>query len=184
MDPWDALRPIGTSPALAEPDAIAAIRSANSFMIQFDATGVLTTSTALGGQDLVNAYLELSDAPLVVSSASTVPYDSGQRFDPENFKGIQPEERSPNREVILRSASQLAVVDLARLEDGVGFPRPWLFRPSSSKAASFPWIWGGENTSASQRDERVRAVSRWIDLNAEIIGFNRYSGNIIRRGPR
>jgi len=196
VDPWEHLTGEDTEPPISDNDAIRAIRSAESFMIQFSPSGVVTETTALGGQDIADAYLEWPDTPRDLDGVVTEPYDAINTFDPENFGGdtsninqatgsdLAPDRREPNREVRLRSASVLAVVDLGRLQEGVGYRRPWLYRPSASKAVQPDWIWGGERPNNQDKDERVRAVGRWIDLNAEIIGFNRYTGTAIRRSVR
>lgn len=196
VDPWDHLTGKDTSPALSDAASIQAIRSAESFMIQFSPEGVVTEATSLGGQDIADAYLEWPDTPRDLDGLLTKPYDAINSFDPENFgrnrtnpnseinTDLDESRREPNREVRLRSASVLAVVDLGRMQDGVGYRRPWLFRPGESKTVQPDWIWGNETLSSQDKDDRVRAVSRWIDLNAEIIGFNRYTGNAIRRSVR
>jgi len=202
VDPWDhftKVPPAGesaTDPVITDNAAVQALRSAESFMIQFSPSGVVTETTALGGQDIADAYLEWPDSPRDRDGLVTEPYDAINTFDPENFgsdpsnpnqattSDIPIRRREPNREVRLRSASVLAVVDLGRLQEGVGYRRPWLYRPSASKAVQPDWIWGGERPNNQDKDERVRAVGRWIDLNAEIIGFNRYTGTAIRRSVR
>lgn len=193
LDPWAQLLDPDLTPPIPDPQAIAAIRAAETFMIQFDPDGTVVTSTRIGGQDFVDAFLEFTDEPIDRLDDELEPYDAINRFDPENFAGKPKQRRVRNPEVRLRSANLLAVVDFSRLEGGVGFRRPWLFRASSSKAppetlADQEWLWSERPNqtlpSASERDERLRAVSRWIDLNAEVIGFNRYSGNVIRRSTR
>lgn len=196
VDPWEHIMGESTEPGITDSDAIRAIRSAESFMIQFSPSGVVTESTSLGGQDIADAYLEWPEAPRDLDGQFIEPYDAINTFDPENFGGdasninrvtgsdLPPERRERNPEVRLRSASVLAVVDLGRLQDGVGYRRPWLYRPGASKAVQPDWIWGGERPPNQEKDDRVRAVSRWIDLNAEIIGFNRYTGTAIKRSVR
>ncbi len=84
---------------------------------------------------------------------------------------------------MLRSVSQVAIVDLKRLDESVGLPRAWLTRASDSKTPKFEWLTSETVNRAGNYvdDERARAVSRWIDRNAEIVGFNRYTGSVIRR---
>lgn len=180
VDPWAALTGGTTSPALSDPDAIAAVRNCTTFFIEFSANGSVVTSTRDGGQDTLNAYLELSAEPVEVDSLSGEPYDDPNRFDPENFGGLAPDKRMPNPEVMMRAASELAVVDLGRLAEGAGLRHPWLARPAGSRALQPPWLWDSA-LSGPEKDDKVREISRWIDLNAEVIGFNRYTGNVIRR---
>jgi len=112
--------------------------------------------------------------------------DSDFTFDPERIRpNIQ--EPSPNPEVWLRSVNQLAIVSFQRLSGGTQIDRPWELHPSTSQA---PWpdVRGSAQYQSApldpandEIDDLVIAVTRWIDQNAEIIGFDRYSGAAQRR---
>jgi prepilin-type N-terminal cleavage/methylation domain-containing protein len=165
--------------------ADAAVRSANTFMIQFSATGSVESVTSAGGVTTPNAYLELRDAPLLTNGTDPDPVDDAFAFDPEVGLDARIE---PNPEVLLRSASRLAIVDLNRLTRELGPVLTeanidvrdggvWDLRSSGSLAP--------ESSRTELSDDAVRDVSRWIDLNAEQVGFNRYTGTVLRReSPR
>mgnify|MGYP001288841206 CR=1 FL=1 len=185
-DPWDRLADTDAPPTvISDRDAIEAVRNASSFVVLFSADGTVQDVDRSGGRDYTNFYIELADEPYDRSSVTRDPYDDPNRFDPENFgrSPIPRDRRRPNPEVMLRAASQLAVVDLKRLSDGVGFPRAWLVRSAESRLPAPTWLTDeDENRAVNYVDnDRAREVSRWIDRNAEIIGFNRYTGNVIRR---
>lgn len=110
-----------------------------------------------------------------------------------------PSEIRPNPEVFLRVAEQLAVVDVATMSEALGIARPWLVRPQQSNAPQPEWIQnlkGGikgnslsylgadQDPSSGDAVEKWplhRQISKWVDENAEIISFSRYTGAIIRR---
>jgi prepilin-type N-terminal cleavage/methylation domain-containing protein len=180
VDPWLTLRGLTTSPLITVEEATTAVRNTTSFFIVFAPDGSIATSRRSANLEVFDAFLELADAPIDPTAPASPPYDDEFRFDPENTAGLPQNRRAANPEVVLRSADQLAVVDLARLADGVGFPRAWLIRPMQSRAPK-----PVDLTSAGYfNDERAQAVSRWIDVNAEILSFNRYSGNVIRRSSQ
>lgn len=78
--------------------------------------------------------------------------------------------------------AQLAVVDMNRLAGETGVAAPWLLRAGESPA---PWREyldsGGEVVEGPGLDELVRRLSEWIDDNAEVIAFDRYTGSALRR---
>ena len=170
VDPWELLRG-GPSD-----EALGAVRNATTFFVLFSPDGSVITSRRTGANEYFDAY---PDRPVRALTPTARPYDEEGRFDPENFAGVPLQERTANPEFMLRSVDQLAVVDLGRLADGVGIPRAWLVRPRGSKAFQPPYL----DSLGYFDDEKAKAVSRWIDLNGEIINFNRYSGNVIRRRP-
>lgn len=177
VDPWLTLRGITTSPAIGLNEAVAAVRNVTTFFIVFDSDGSVATSRRTGSAVYFDAYLELKDAPVDPTAPLTPPIDDEYSFDPESVLQVPTARRAPNPEVVLRSADQLAIVDLARVSDGVGIPRAWLVRPALSRAPQPQYL-------IDQRyfqDTTSRTLSRWIDVNAELISFNRYSGNVIRR---
>lgn len=173
-DPWPILR---SQPSSRE--ALEAVRNVTTFFIVFAPDGSIVTSKRSGSTEYYDAFLELPNAPIDTADPTAAPYDDPSRFDPENhgIPTVPADRRAPNPEVMLRSADQLAIVDLARLSEGVGVPRAWLIRPQTSRAPQPQYL----RDLGYFTDARARSVSRWIDLNAEVISFNRYSGNIVRR---
>jgi hypothetical protein len=182
-DPWDVIR--SGSPT---DEARAAVRHAQSFFVQFSAEGTIVAPRRSGGDDVYNYYLEYPDSPIDRTDLSEAleQYDSGTTFDPEFVaSGLSgPDEIEPNPEVMLRSVEQIAIADLGRLAQGVGVLRPWLARAHRSRAPRPAWLTDPGvyiQEDGSTVDRTVRDVSRWVDVNAEIISFNRYSGQAIRR---
>lgn len=182
-DPWDVLR--NGSP---DEESRAAVRHSQSFFVQFSAEGTIVAPRRSGGDDVYNYYLEYPDAPVDRTNLTDAvqQYDEGSTFDPEFIaSGLNgPDEIERNPEVLLRTVEQIAIADVGRLSQGVGVPRAWLARAHRSRAPRPAWltdpgVYIQEN--GSDVDRTVRAVSRWVDLNAEIISFNRYSGQAIRR---
>ncbi len=168
-----------------------AVRHANSFCILFSPEGSIETTPSIGSaSSFPSLYIEYPDLPYFLDDPDAVPFDDPLSFDPEieaPFGDAQPtatgDTWTQNPEVILRAASQLAVVNLNRLASGTGVEEPWRLRPDSSSARE------GEPTrfqlafelGFSSLDEGVRRVSEWIDDNAVILGFNRYTGAVIKR---
>lgn len=152
-------------------DAEAALRHGVTFMVQFDPSGALVTCTESGGECLIDAYLEYPEDPLDPNSSDDNAIDNEFFFDPE--VGLQVDRAFPN-EVILRSASMLAVVQTARLAEGVGVRQPWTI-----------WSQDAEAPVISDRvvldNDKLIQIWNWIDVNAEILSFDRYSGGVIRR---
>ncbi|MCB9847684.1 MAG: prepilin-type N-terminal cleavage/methylation domain-containing protein [Phycisphaeraceae bacterium] len=196
-DPWSQLIENGITDEVRD-----ALRHANSFCVQFNPDGSTVTSSARGSYaQPANAYIELPLDPVdrnpadpIANPDSTLPYDEPNIFDPENdgtaFElrlGVTIGERSRNPEVILRTVSQLAVVDLAELQKGTGQQRVWTLHPHTSLA---PWPMYDPDGRPGNGDEIApgdlsldplcHEVSRWIDRNAEIMGFDRYTGTAIR----
>ncbi|TVQ32854.1 MAG: hypothetical protein EA376_04190 [Phycisphaeraceae bacterium] len=162
-----------------------AVRHADTFCIIFDREGSIVSSLAIGfGADLENAYIEYPDRPAANDGDERVVFDDPARFDPEAqpFSGL--EGAGANPEVKLRTVSQLAVVDLSRLISSTGVREPWLLRSGTSNANEFGRIYsegGGDPANETRLDQLVTEVSDWIDANAQIIGFNRYTGAVIKR---
>jgi len=179
-----------------DPAVIDALRHANSFMIQFNPDGSVVGAFSQGSfSNPANAFIDYPLDPidqLPIDPLDVDPYDNPTIFDPENA-GLDlanaPIKPSRNPEVILRSVSQLAIVDLKQLERGTGVENIWKLHPSTS-LAPWPLLYDPDGRPGSGDelpfddvllDKRVSMVSRWIDLNGEVIGFDRYTGNIIRR---
>lgn len=172
-----------------EPEAIApdvAVRHANTFMIQFDETGAVISSTSAGGVWTSNAYLELPDAPVRQDDPDAGPVDDPTVFDPEYAftASGDPIDYTPNPEVVLRSAQQLAVVDLNRLGREVGVRAPWLVRDEANTGEARAPVAEGIESAGYVSEQRVRDISKWIDLNGEILSFNRFTGQVLRRSQQ
>jgi len=176
--------------SFTDADAELAVRHANSFVVMYDAGGTII-SVYDGGATTPDRdfYLEFPDEPLDPTAGLTIEervQDSDFTFDPERIRpNIQ--EPSPNPEVWLRSVNQLAIVSFQRLSGGTQIDRPWELHPSTSQAPWPDFRGSAQYQSApldpanDEIDDLVIAVTRWIDQNAEIIGFDRYSGAAQRR---
>ena len=188
-DPWPRLFgrtpfPPGYPASVTPDQALLAVRHAHSFFVQFGPDGTFQGSRSSGGADSYNYYLEFPGEPvdLLDSSVPRLPYDNDGVFDPENVGNSAAAGRQVNPEVILRAVDQIAVVDMQRLSEGTGFPKPWLVRAETSLAPRPDWLTGAGGDGVDRIDNRrARAVSRWIDLNAEVISFNRNTGTALRR---
>ncbi len=182
-----------------------AARYAETFFVRFDEKGAILPSVELGtGANLLDAYLEF-EAPTDLFDITPNIVESPTLFDPENFE-FQENQSSGvkyavNREAQIRSVDMIAVVDLARLGDDTGIGAPWLVVPERSTdqalgndsvpdllAATDPkrayidqdFVDNTENPSSAPTS-MIHRISRWIDSNAEIITFNRSTGEAMRR---
>lgn len=166
-------------------DARDAVRHASAFMIRFSETGAVVTTSVGGGSATPNAYLEFPDLPLdrdedFDPDDPPQPVDAIDRFDPE--AGLT-EDFDPNPEVLLRSAHQLAIVDLNRMTREIGIEDPWFVRPERPGNLPMPGPTGPSDTnwySRADNDETSR-ISLWVDFNSELIAFNRYTGEVLRK---
>jgi|GEM_PF-1454857 len=205
---WDLLRTPAPDPPpgleTTDESAVAYMRHAQSFMIRFSPDGSIiaadadTTQTDQAGY----AYLEFPNNPVAaepsVDEMIGRPFDAAGRFDPEAAPRDQTrltpppinyESAGENPEVVLRAASRLAVVDLQDLQRGTGVARPWILRPALTdpmNQAPWPDVYDpGDlppiDSSDLALNELVRDVSDWIDDNAVILDFSRFSGRIMRR---
>lgn len=186
VDPWLVLA--GRAPAgsgVSEQQARNAVRHAQSFMVQFSPGGSAVLTASGGFASTPNAYLEFSDQPVrrsEVGDSDARPYDLDTVFDPDNVAGILSSDVVPNPEVVLRAVSQLAVVDLARLSSDTGVARPWFVRPQTTGAPQPTWLNQLGVFQTDSANAPHRRVSDWIDENAEIISFTRYTGQpLVRR---
>lgn len=166
-------------------DASIAVRHAASFMIRFSETGSVITTSVGGGLATPNAYLEFTDAPLDRTvdydpDDPPTPVDASDRFDPEAGLG---DDFDPNPEILLRSAHQLAVVDLNRMGRDLGLEQPWFYRPERPGGLPMPGPSGPNDDDwyARADNDEVSRISLWVDFNAELISFNRYTGEILRK---
>jgi len=191
-EPWHQFLENGPSP-----ETIAALRHSNSFMVEFSRDGsIVTAYTRSSSAQPANGYIEYPNRPIDIKSLDPAvkPYDSPGLFDPAfdpalaNPPVIKPER---NKEAILRTVTQVAVVDLKNLQRGTGISRVWTLHPSTSLAPWPDYDPDGRPMSGDEApptdpslDALVSRVSRWIDLNAEIISFDRYTGSALRRISR
>lgn len=177
-DPWTMIGANSTS----NPTMRTAMRQANTFFVRFAASGAV-----IDGSD--EAYIEYPDEPRnldVANGPQAEPFDRKNLFDPDApARGAF--RRSANPEVVMRSASQLAVVDLRRMSESVGIERAYMVRGANAwrpADADLPQNSQRLTPSAFRQmyynDQNARRVSRYIDSNAEVISFNRFTGNAIR----
>ena len=163
-----------------------------TFCVQFTPRGSTANYFTVGQPNLPDAYLEFPDLPFDQTEAldpndpdarpST--YDKPALFDPEAIGGAA--QGTTNPEVRLRTVSQLAVVDMRRLTEETSISEAWRVRSAKSMEEPLQ-AWppllddlGNAITDSASLDRMVEELSRWIDLNAEIISFNRYTGNVLR----
>jgi prepilin-type N-terminal cleavage/methylation domain-containing protein len=190
VDPWEVLA--GRAPSgsgVSEPDAKDAVRAAQTFAIQFSPDGSVVTTPRSGETYVRNAYIEWPSAPVDRADASEKAYDWPDVFDPENDGSYAPsppgkplqKNLSPNPEVFIRSADQLAVVDMNQLAQGTAIQRPWYVRPKETLFPEPKWLDDMGYFEADREGAKHRLISEWIDENAEILSFDRYSGKVIRR---
>lgn len=189
-NPWSVLD--GSIPGNPV-DARRAVRHANTFFIQYNAQGSIVPASAA---DANSAYLEWADLPIDYDAPADGPFDLPNVFDPEadgSTTGMSPGERSPNPEVVLRSADQLAIIDVSLIRSQTAIERPWLVAPDSARAYELygdpDWL-----NRVNQQDiqgnplffdnRKVRLISNWIDRNAEVLAFSRYTGQVMRRAAQ
>lgn len=177
-DPWD-------------PDSGASrevTRACATFFVLFNPAGGVTTRITVGGQETRDAFLEWPDLPINENAPEDGPLDDPTLFDPE----VTPagNRTGPNPEVMLRTVSQLAIVDFGRLEEGIRLADPWFVRPHDGLHGNvYPAQPEGVDPiyfdSGSPGDPGpAERIGTWIDRNAEILGFNRFTGNVTRRIQR
>ncbi|MEM1424441.1 MAG: prepilin-type N-terminal cleavage/methylation domain-containing protein [Planctomycetota bacterium] len=177
VEPWSDLA-AGANRRLGDADFTRAVRNAQTFCVQFAPDGSVVTAPEVGGVATVNAVIELTDAPIDRADRTAGGYDNDRLFDPE--EALNATDPEANREVLMRSASQLAVVELARLREFAALSKPWHVQPALATTPQPQW-------AVRQRyytDEIAETVSNWIDVNAEVLSFNRYSGEVLRRTQR
>lgn len=187
VDPWEVLA--GTAPSgwgVSTDQAAKAVCAAQSFAIQFSPDGSVVTIPRAGETFVQNAYIEYPGGPVDRSDPSGDPYDTPDVFDPDtdgsgSANKPKREDLSPNPEVFLRSADQLAVVDLNRLAHETGIARPWYARPKQTLFPQPKWLDDQGYFQADAANAEHRQISEWIDENAEILSFDRYSGKVFRR---
>ena len=177
VDPWRILSQ--EQNGISEDEARAVVRHAQSFAIAFRPDGTVSANFGTGlGSSPREAYIEWPEAPIDQTGAANRPYDHADRFDPACLHPTDQRETQPNPEVRLRTVAELAVVDLKALQAGAGVSQPWLVRPASSLA---PRPSSNDPKTRFLDDTLVLRMSDWIDANAEILGFNRYTGDTVKR---
>jgi type II secretory pathway pseudopilin PulG len=184
------------------PEWLTASRYAETFMVRFDERGAILPSVEFGsGANLVDAFVDFppqSDLGALAVNTNK----SGALFDPEeyDFQDTVTTRYALSREAQVRSVDYLAVVDLKRLAEETGIEAPWLVRPASDevggaydditplspndrKAAFIDGEFAGETTDERRQFPRslIHRISRWIDDNADVIAFNRSTGEALRR---
>lgn len=161
---------------------------AQTFFVRFGPGGVATGSTPGAGPK--DAYVEFPGLPAAdVPVGENLPGNGAERddrFDPAMFyAGDASHGPVTNPEVRMRPVDQLAIVDLEALRRGTGIDKPWYARSN------------GTNTPATPSDkQRYRSdpaaqpnpaspglvdINRWIDANGQVIGFGRFSGQVVKR---
>ncbi len=194
VDPWAVLT--GVSGAATEDEAKRAVRSAQTFAVVFSPEGRVVDAPVSGTQSFDLMYREYPNDPAdrCLSQNDTdygSAYDWGDNFDPDQLgaggplgASVSPDCRTPNREVMFRTVEQLAIVDLKRLADALGVARPWYIRPEESGAEQPEWQVEAGYFTADGVSAPHRKASAWIDDNAEIVSFSRYSGEVLRRAAQ
>lgn len=163
-------------------------RHLQTFFIWFGADGSLRTAASMP-QGVNDCYLEHPELPFDPELEPSDPQyllDLDDRFDPQAYHdGLGSGWPVFNPEVHMRPAELLAIVDFSRMREGTGVARPWYLRVDSDQTPPFPQDKEAESYPLNQLNANetidVRRVYDWIDRNAEIIGFNRYTGQALRR---
>ena len=205
---WSLIRDTSDDPPGLKTDDVMAtsyMRHAQSFMIRFSPQGQIlavsadTTQTDQSGY----AFLEFPGNPVATGSAippemQGLAFDAFARFDPEatprNQTEVTPspfpyEHAGANPEVVLRSVSRLAVVELQELYRGTGVFKPWLLHATITDPDSqAPWpdeYAPGDGPVISSFDEELDrlmiSMSEWVDQNAVLVEFSRFSGRVMKR---
>lgn len=156
-----------------------AIRQSNTFFIQFSREGSIVDTVQQGGVASVNSYLEYPSEPRDLDTDEAEPFDKPSIFDPD-ARPRNNARQSDNPEVVLRPVARIAVVDFTKMTQVVGIEKPWLVRPAESSEPRLAVPSQGQTRQRYYNDRNTSIISSFIDNNAEIISFNRYSGNAIR----
>lgn len=162
-------------------------RHLKTFFVWFGADGSLRSAAAMPA-GVRDCYVEHIDLPFDPNRRPVDPdylIDLDDRFDPEAYFGQTGGWVVFNPEVHMRPAELIAIVDMARLAEETGVRRPWNLRARSDFSPPTP---SDKTSSEFQTNQlianptmEVRRVYDWIDRNGEIIGFNRYTGQALRR---
>lgn len=164
-------------------------RHLQTFFVWFGADGSLRTAASMPA-GVRDCYLEFPDLPFDPDLDSADPeyiIDLDDRFDPQAYYDGGGAGGWPvfNPEVHMRPAEVIAIVDLQQLSEGTGVTRPWNLRVDNNMAPPAPadkqdWVYPS-NTLLADDELPVRRVYDWIDRNAELIGFNRYTGQAMKQ---
>ena len=189
-------------------DAVRYIRNAQSFMIRFSPQGevIATDADTTQADQAGYAYLEFPEGPIATGDAAP----DGREREPGPLRqpaAVRPgdgdagpdgagrsadfmaDDAAPNPEVVLRAASRLAVVDLQDLEEATTIARPWLLHTALTDPdymAPWPDVFVASDgevlmSNSDELDRLVVEMSRWIDENAVVIDFSRFSGRVVKR---
>lgn len=181
IDPWEDLingTGSGGNRQLDDVQFTRAVRGAQTFCVQFAPDGTVTNTPSAGGISTINAYIEFADGPLDLDDRAAGAYDNDLVFDPET--ALDASDPEPNREVIMRSATQLAIVETSRLRERFGVEKPWHIESPDATTPKPTW----PNQAQYFDNDRLLELNQWIDNNAEVFGVNRYSGEALRRVVR
>ena len=191
LDPYEEIRNGGMTN-----EADNALRHAQSFMIQFSPEGTVVDSYPSSGVDHYKAYIEYPDLPkssdesaeIDLFTGEVIPYDDPLAFDPENRSNNEllsaDQFSTVNPEVVLQAVVQLAIVSLPELKKVPEFRDidPWFVRPTETTVPlDVAPVRSDFDQAAYYNWDVVNTMSDWIDQNGEIISFNRFTGNILRR---
>ncbi|MEM8834662.1 MAG: hypothetical protein AAGD00_02465 [Planctomycetota bacterium] len=204
-DPWREISG-QSSGGISIAEAEIAVRHAQTFAVFFTADGSVTTSLEAGGQLVQDAYIEFFDRPVDPFDPISAPYDLIDVFDPdaENIvSSLSDNDPTPrNEEVVLRGVDQLAVFSLQALTRTAGITEPWFIASDDSvlvtEIASTRLVPDSElvialsNAMDGAAIEPDGSITPNIDPTpdnvgnlpepiAEIIGFNRFTGDVLRR---
>jgi len=150
-----------------------------SFVIRFDSTGTVVSGTeelGLGTSSSAHdGFLELDHLNTDIPGWE----DDLRAWTPQKIDLGGGKVRIIG-EAQLRSVPFIAVVDLYRIADETGLRSPWLALNSNHKYGDDEKIWDSDGDG----DEDHIEIDRWINENASIISFNRYSGAIMKEHRR
>ncbi|TVQ61313.1 MAG: prepilin-type N-terminal cleavage/methylation domain-containing protein [Phycisphaerales bacterium] len=167
-----------TTPVTGDAPTQHRLAFAESFFIPFDANGRALGAAAFSA-GVRDAYLEFPDLPYEPDDPR-VPTDNPTRFDPWVYTprvttGASAHPPIFNPEVRLRPAERLAIVDAQRLIGETGVRAPWFVRADATHMIT------PSDKQTHRDDDAVARVSRWIDVNAEILAIQSNSGKVVRR---
>jgi len=86
-------------------------------------------------------------------------------------------------ELQLRSVPFLAVVDLYKMGAELGVRQPWLTVGKDHPLEGDHALWDARGTNDSDRPDHLM-IDQWIDENASILTFNRFTGNVMKEFRR
>ncbi len=157
---------------------------AETFIVRFNARGeMIGSGSLLGG--VRDAYLEFPGLPAadLPPGQSLQPGDErDDLFDPGTYyPGSNQYPPVFNPEVQLRTVDQIAIVDMDRLAAASGVREPWFVRSSVPGQPTTPTDKTAYRFDPQRSEEKIWQINRWIDDNAQVIGFGRYAGQVVKR---